>query len=245
MTATLWNLEPPPGFQGLDPEKPIMVYRRHLPHWRQDGATYFVTFRLADALPQSKLRELKALKREWQHRLNHTNWQSLVRTTDWQSILRSPWAMCSRLVMERVEEWLDQGMGACWLRQPEFAQMVAEALHHFDGVQYELGCYVIMPNHVHLVLRPLTPAQYPLEKILQSRKRKTSHDIQLLLGKTGTFWLEESFDRIVRDVEHLYRCLQYIGANPRKAGLDAKACPRWIRPEWQRLGWTFEDSWAV
>jgi hypothetical protein len=58
----MWNLPPPPGFQGLHPDQPITVYQRHLPHWRQDGATYFVTFRLADSLPQSKLDELAALK---------------------------------------------------------------------------------------------------------------------------------------------------------------------------------------
>ena len=64
----MWNLPPPPGFQGLHPDKPITVYQRHLPHWRQDGATYFVTFRLADSLPQSKLDELAALKEAWGRR---------------------------------------------------------------------------------------------------------------------------------------------------------------------------------
>ena len=52
------NLETPPGFRGLHPDVPVTVYYRHLPHWRQDGATYFVTFRLDDALPQCKLDEL-------------------------------------------------------------------------------------------------------------------------------------------------------------------------------------------
>jgi hypothetical protein len=64
----MWNLPPPPCFQGLHPDKPVTVYQRHLPHWRQDGATYFVTFRLADSLPQSKLDELAALKEAWQRR---------------------------------------------------------------------------------------------------------------------------------------------------------------------------------
>src|SRR5438270_11212711 len=62
----MWNLPAPPGFQGLDPDKPVTVYQRHLPHWRQDGATYFVTFRLADALPQSKLDELAELQAAWE-----------------------------------------------------------------------------------------------------------------------------------------------------------------------------------
>jgi hypothetical protein len=64
----MWNLPPPPGFQGLHPDKPVTVYQRHLPHWRQDGATYFVTFRLADSLPQSKLEELAGLKAAWERR---------------------------------------------------------------------------------------------------------------------------------------------------------------------------------
>ena len=58
MTVETWNREAPPGFQGLHSDIPVTFYYRHLPHWRQDGATYFVTFRLADSLPQMKLREL-------------------------------------------------------------------------------------------------------------------------------------------------------------------------------------------
>src|SRR6516165_10187995 len=64
----MWNLPAPPGFQGLHPDKPVTVYQRHLPHWRQEGATYFVTFRLADSLPQYKLDELAALKEESERR---------------------------------------------------------------------------------------------------------------------------------------------------------------------------------
>src|SRR5438045_2452862 len=62
----MWNLPPPQGFEGLDPNKPLTVYYRHLPHGWQDGATYFVTFRLADSLPQEKLIELAAIKQAWQ-----------------------------------------------------------------------------------------------------------------------------------------------------------------------------------
>jgi hypothetical protein len=233
MVVTAWNLDPPPGSQGLHSDKPVTVYRRHLPHWRQEGATYFVTFWLADALPQSKLRELDALKREWEKKLANA---------DDQSLLNGQWAAYSRLVMQQVESWLDQGMGDCWLRQPTFAQIVAESLHYFDGVQYELGCYVVMPNHVHTVLRPLSPTEWPLEKILQSRKRHTSHEIQMLLGRRTALWQDESFDRIVRDAEHLYRCVQYVGSNARRAGLPTGVCLRWIRPEWERLGWRFEDT---
>jgi putative transposase len=59
------NLPLPPGFKGLRSDLPIVRYIRHLPHWRQDGATYFVTFRLADSLPQTKLDELRRIKEDW------------------------------------------------------------------------------------------------------------------------------------------------------------------------------------
>src|SRR5260370_2118378 len=64
----MWNLPPPSGFQGLREDLPLQVYVRHLPHWRQEGATYFVTFRLHDSLPQEKLQQLEVLRREWELR---------------------------------------------------------------------------------------------------------------------------------------------------------------------------------
>src|SRR5207253_11320934 len=65
LKPTMSNRDSPPGFQGLLSDKPVTVYHRHLPHWRQDGATYFVTFRQHDSLPQEKLDQLEFLRREW------------------------------------------------------------------------------------------------------------------------------------------------------------------------------------
>ena len=265
MTVTNWNREPPPGFQGLREDLPMTVYCRHLPHWRQDGATYFVTFRLADSLPQSKLRELEAIKREWamNGESRRTDWQSVLqqtdcrsvphRKTDCQSVLRNcesvlprhvpreNWENFTRSLMVKVEGWLDEAMGECWMARPEIARMVMDSLHHFDNDQYELGCYVVMANHVHGIFRPLQPKTLPLDKILQSRKRRTSREINASVGRSGTLWEEESFDRIIRDEEHLYRCIQYIGRNPAKARLPSDQWHRWIRPSWELLGWKFED----
>jgi REP element-mobilizing transposase RayT len=114
-------------------------------------------------------------------------------------------------------------------------------MHHFDGERYELGCYVVMPNHVHAIVRPLLCDTEPLERILQSWKRHTGLAINRHFAQEGALWQEESFDRIIRDEEHLYRAIQYTGGNPDKAGLDRAQCPRWIRPEWEALGWRFEE----
>ena len=220
----MWNLPPPPGFRGFDPENRVTIYRRRLPHWRQDGATYFVTFRLHDSLPASKLRELAALRSEWARQVPPIG-------------LRES----TRRIVARIEQWLDEGLGSCRLKDPLAAAEVVKSLHHFDGVRYELGCYVVMANHAHVILRPLDSSDRPLETILASWKSYTSRRINRQSDRSGSLWQEESFDRIIRDEEHLYRVIQYIGRNPAKAGLAAGACPLWIRPEWQGLGWKFES----
>jgi REP element-mobilizing transposase RayT len=223
----MWNLPPPPGFQGLHPDKPVTMYMRHLPHWRQEGATYFVTFRLNDSLPQAKLDELEQMRLEWER-------QHPPPRTDAQL------EQLSHETIRRVEQWLDQGIGSCRLKDRTIAKLVIDAMHHFDSQRYELGSYVVMPNHVHGIVRPLLSEDEPLERILQSWKRHSAREINRRFGLTGHLWQDESFDRIIRDEEHLWRVIQYIGANPGKAGLSRDQCAIWIRPEWVKLGWRFE-----
>jgi REP element-mobilizing transposase RayT len=115
-------------------------------------------------------------------------------------------------------------------------------MHHFDGDRYELGAYVVMPNHTHAVVRPLACTVHPLEAIAGSWKQFSAKRINDCTGGKGDLWQEESFDRIVRNEEHLYRCLQYIGRNPSKARLTTNECRLWIRPEWVALGWDFEKK---
>jgi putative transposase len=105
--------------------------------------------------------------------------------------------------------------------------------------RYELGAYVIMPNHVHLIIRPLQPASHPLEKILQSWKTFTARKINLLFDQSDTLWQHESYDRIIRDEEHLWRSIDYIGMNPARAALPPNDFRLWIRSTWQRCGWRF------
>src|SRR5262249_3360835 len=146
----------------------------------------------------------------------------------------------SREMFRRVEHWIDQGMGSCAMSNTRAAESVAQAMHHFDGDRYELGAYVVMPNHVHVVVRPTQPEVHSLEAILGSWKQFASGKINAIRGTKGSLWQDEAFDRIIRDGDQLYRVLQYIGRNPKKAGLDPKSCPLWVRPEWEQLGWRFE-----
>jgi putative transposase len=251
----VWKLTPPPGFSGLDHHKPLECYYRLLPHWRQEGATYYVTIRLGDSLPQSALHELEAFKKEWERIHPPPRSDELMDEM-------------SREVMRRVERWLDQGMGACVLREPRFAKFVVNALHYFDvpsvGTtstafsgrprivdptpskkpppvpRYELGCYVIMPDHLHAVVRPLDGQAHPLEDLVGSWKQYAALRINPDRESDEHLWQIDAYDRIIRDEEHLLRVIHYIGRNPERAGLRQDEYSIWVRPEWEALGWTFE-----
>ena len=104
------------------------------------------------------------------------------------------------------------------MRDPRLAQIVADRLHHFDGQRYDLGSYVIMPNHVH-VLFTLRDGE-SLPDTLQGWKGVSSR----LIHKTGLsdldpFWQPDYFDRLIRSPEHFSTVKAYIRENPAKAGL--------------------------
>ena len=83
-------------------------------------------------------------------------------------------------------------IGPLYLRQPEIAERVVDAIRHRDGQAYQLHTYVVMPNHVHLLITP----RAPLSKLMQSLKRFTAREANRILGLTGQpFWQDESYDR--------------------------------------------------
>jgi len=187
-----------------DPNAPKQVYHKHLPHWNQTGRMYFVTFRLADSLPRDKLNMLKQERQVWEktHQPPYTALQ---------------WQEYHKLFSHRIEQWLDNGTGACLLADPRCANIVARALAHFDGERYRLDEWVIMPTHIHVLV---TPNQtYELSKILHTWKSFTASAINKLKQQTGRIWQHESFDHIVRSPAQLERLRHYIRDNPTKAGL--------------------------
>jgi leucyl-tRNA synthetase len=203
------------GFQPMDSQAAVtMRDGANLPHWTPDGATYSVTFRLADSLPESVLDEA-CMERD---RL-----ESLARTDEFSD------ADCKsgqEVFSATVEKALDAGAGACLLRDEKVAQSVADALRHFDGERYELLAWCVMPNHVHAILKPI--AGHSLPDILHSWKSFTANAANNLLGRTGAFWQAESYDRLVRDREEFGNQVRYVLANPAMAGLGDW---RWVGSE--------------
>lgn len=217
----------PLPFIAFDKNRPAAIQNRHLPHWSQEGATYFVTFRLGDSLPKSVYEKWR---RERDEALGQASSPSSESGTlqnpgrdtpgldrpEARPTKQSEIALAFR---EKLEAEFDAGRGACWLKNPKVADVVENALRHFDGERYQLGSYVIMPNHVHVLVRPVM--EHTLSDILHSWKSFTAKEANKLLNRTGEFWQDESFDHIVRDEQALENFAFYIEQNPVHAGLRA------------------------
>ncbi|MBL7649876.1 MAG: transposase [Candidatus Hydrogenedentes bacterium] len=183
----------------------VGIQERHLPHWQLDGAFYFVTSRLVDSLPADKLQA----------------WR-----TEKQCFLREhprPWdagtlALYREQFPQRIERWLDQGRGACVLRDGHNAREVLTAARRFDGERCDLASLVVMPNHMHALfqLRGETDA----DRLVGVWKGVSAREINRRLARRGNLWQQENWDRIVRGLPDLVRCFNYIKQNPAMAGLS-------------------------
>jgi valyl-tRNA synthetase len=123
-----------------------------------------------------------------------------------------------RLHSTKIEAFLDAGHGQCVLRDPQSAEIVQNALKHFDKERYELVAWTIMPNHVHVILRPL-PGQ-ELSAIIHSWKSYTSKEINQRLGRRGSLWMDEYYDHLIRDERDFRAQISYVLTNAEKAGLQ-------------------------
>jgi REP element-mobilizing transposase RayT len=119
--------------------------------------------------------------------------------------------------VRRVDIALDQGHGRRDLTLPGIPELIERALLRFDGERYSLLAWCIMPNHVHVMIE--TRPGHRLDRIVHSWKSFTAHTANQLLGRAGSFWAPEYFDRYMRDDAHLAATLAYIENNPVKAGL--------------------------
>ena len=123
--------------------------------------------------------------------------------------------------MLQVDQELDSGLGACWLRNAEIAALTQETLLHFDEERYRLLAWCIMPNHVHVVAEML--AGHSMSNVVKSWKSFTARQANARLGRTGAFWEPDYFDRYMRNEDHLMRTIEYVENNPVKASLVDKA----------------------
>ena len=165
----------------------MSYYERKLPHWQPESAALFLTWRLHGSLPA-------ALRPECPH-------------------LEAGEAFVA------ADRHLDRARrGPLWLTEQPIAELVAEAFEFGERVLrlYDLHAYVVMANHVHVLLTPLAP----MARITRALKWFTARKANQLLGRTGKrFWEEESYDHWVRNQDEFQRIVRYIELNPVSAGL--------------------------
>ena len=188
-------------YQYFSPYKNLTVTEANLPHWNQDEVSYFVTFRLADSLPQAKLTQWKIERDQSlaQNTLPHTDEQK----ADYYD--RFP---------ASIEVWLDAGYGSCCLNDPEKKSIVQNTLKHFDKERYNLGNYVVAGNHVHVLVTPLN--DNTLSNIIHRWKSYTATKINARLKKHGPFWQKEYYDHIVRSANAADYIEHYIDRHKEK-----------------------------
>ena len=194
------NLGPDLGPRAAGVPEPVHAgwrTRGYLPHFDAADTWQAITYRLADAMPRHAI---ESMEREL----------AVVPDDNRQGERR-----------KRFEAWADAGHGACLLRRPGIAQIVWDNWQHFAGERYDIGPWVIMPNHVHILIR--VREGWPLENILRSWKSFTAKRIMAVAGVAAPIWLDDSWDRFIRDQGHWLNTKVYIENNPVAAGLVANA----------------------
>ena len=169
-----------------------------VPH-RENKALQSITFRLYDSLPKEVIEDIKL-------KLDIKKEDSSCNSSQYQRL------------RQKIAEYEDAGYGQCFLRDERIAAVMQDTLKHFDGERYQLICWCIMPNHVHVLIE--VNEGWSLSRIMHGWRSYTANEANRILGRTGKFWMEEYYDRYIRNDNHLQKTINYILNNPANAGLD-------------------------
>jgi len=211
----------------FDPTAEVRVVERRLPHWSQSGTLCFITWRTWDSIPSGVLAGRVAERDSWlrRHGIDPDAEDREARLGRLTPDLRHEFR---ELVSARWEEALDRCHGSCVLRRPDCAKVVADSLLHFDGDRYLMTDFVVMPNHVHLLVA--FPDGDRMRDQCESWKRYTAVRLNRLLARSGRCWETDSFDHLVRSQGQFEYLRRYVADNPSRAGLRAGEFVHYSRP---------------
>lgn len=219
----------------------MTYYKRNLPHWHPQGSAVFVTYRLQGSLPQHVIDRVKQTQHLVEREI-HASTSSPDKTAELRLVQH-------KKLFARIDSILDRAsVGPRWLGIPEVATIVEQALVARYADWYKLWAYVVMVNHVHLLLRPKAasaptdsnPVFHSLSTITKRLKGYTAREANRILQRTGhPFWQQESFDHWPRTDEEFFRIISYIENNPVKARLVQRPedWPWSSAAERERRGW--------
>jgi REP element-mobilizing transposase RayT len=186
-------------------------YKRKLPHYQPKQGVFFITFRLAFDIPQRYLSALNDFRAKLNNEAENSESENKV------------------LIKKKLIAFLDDAYNDCHSElsltaDPRIANMIDDKIQSLCGTMYTLYAYTIMPNHVHLVIKPNCDGDYTvnLADVLKQIKGATARGINLMLNRTGSVWCHEYYDYWVRSQEEFIRIIEYIRQNPVKAKLVEK-----------------------
>jgi len=179
-----------------------------MPHYQPENGVLFITFRLNNSLPADFIAKLNEYKLEISSKTKQGSY--------YQNVIR-----------KRVFDFYDTLLteyrkDTDYLTNPGVAEIIMNTLQKFDKDLYDLFCFTIMPNHVHILLRLKEREEgeyHQLSFIVKKIKSITTHDINLLLKKTGSTWQREYYDYCARSGKEAMNIANYILMNPVKAKL--------------------------
>ena len=190
-----------------------IYYKRNLPHIQPENAILFITYRLAFSLPMEISKILLERRKYFDKKLIKIN-----------PIERKKLENTYNKVLFKIEDqFLDNySLEPLWLKNKEIAGIVINSLLFNHQKLYDLHFSLVMPNHVHTVLKPLQDSNkqyYSIAKIMKEHKSFTATESNKILNRNGQFWHHESYDHFIRDDEEYYRIKNYVFNNPVKARL--------------------------
>lgn len=173
----------------------MTYYERNLPHWHPPGASIFLTWRLHGSLPATLFPHQRA-------------------KSDGE-----PFGQAFR----RMDAALDRAArGPAWLKERAVAECVTVMIERgaSEFRRYRFHAFVVMANHVHLLITPLCP----VARLANSLKGTSARECNKILGRTWShFWQDESFDHWIRTTGEFTRIRTYMEQNPVTAALVGAA----------------------
>ncbi len=215
----IWNV--------FDPDAMLRESYRNLPHWDQTSVLTFVTFRLYDSMPAIVVARWNQEIDAWlaENRLTGRTVDEILSSPDIDSRLQH------QLRTYKQGRWhghLDDCHGQCWLRRPALTEEVCKSLLHFNDDRYDVERFVVMPNHVHILIQMRDG--WDLRKQFREILRFSARQINKQLKRSGDVWQGETFDHLVRSEAQFLYLQKYIHDNPVKANLSTGEYQYWEYP---------------
>lgn len=171
-----------------------IVTHGSLPHWSQRQKIYAITFRLGDAIPTDVIEK-------YMFECDQCSTDELLK------------GQREIMLHNKMMEYMDACHGECLLKYAATRVIIEEAFEYLSKYKCNIHAYVIMPNHVHILLDAFHGET--VQSIMHTLKRYTSLKINKLWHRSGKLWQREYFDRIIRSESHYAHAITYIRNNPR------------------------------